>query len=46
MSERDNHKMIRAISTLRNTEGSLGASRLKVAAGIDPTFTSAQYNGH
>ena len=39
LSERDNHRMIRAISTLWNTEGSFSARRLKVAASIDPNIS-------
>ena len=39
LKERDNHRMIRAISTLQNTEGSFSGSCLKVVAGIDPNIS-------
>ena len=38
LSEKYNRRMIRAISTLRNTEGSFSARRLKLAAGIGPNI--------
>ena len=39
LKERDNHRMIRAISTLQNTEGSFSGSCLKVVADIDPNIS-------
>ena len=41
LTERDERNLVRALKTLRKTEGSFSASRLKLEAGVDRTISNS-----